>query len=78
METLKNHIFTCFLIFSCIYEAKENKYNLCLFSQAIEGYSYFLRKYMNFVFYLGDISSHLEENKKSAKIIKRRKKSRRK
>jgi hypothetical protein len=50
METLKNHIFTCYLIFSCIYEAKENKYDLCLFWQVIEGYSYFLRKYMNLCF----------------------------
>jgi hypothetical protein len=75
METLKNHIFTCFLDFSCIYEEKKNKYDLCLFSQAIESYSYFYqtalkgenykRRYMGFVFYLGDISSHLEEiNKK--------------
>ena len=75
METLKNHIFTCFLDFSCIYEEKGKKYDLCLFSQAIESYSYFYqtalkgenykRRYMGFVFYLGDISSHLEEiNKK--------------
>ena len=84
METLKNHIFTCFLDFSCIYEAKENKYDLCLFSQAIEGYSYFYqtalkgenykRKYMGFVFYLGDIRSHLEEIKKECNDYQEKKK----
>ena len=84
METLKNHIFTCFLDFSCIYEPKENKYDLCLFSQAIESYSYFYqtalkgenykRKYMGFVFYLGDISSHLEEINKKCNDYQEKKK----
>ena len=83
MDGFREHYFTSFLDFSCIYETNNSNYDLCLFAQLMEGYSIFYhqalesidykRKYKNFVSYLEDVGSHLERVEKEYKEYQKKK-----
>lgn len=83
MDNFREHYFTSFLDFSCIYETNNSNYDLCLFAQLMEGYSIFYhqalesidykRKYKNFVSYLEDVGSHLERVEKEYKEYQKKK-----
>ena len=84
MDNFRQHYYSSFFDFSCIYETKSNNYDLCLFAQLMEGYSIFYesalksddykRKYINLVSYLDKFGSHLKNVEEDYKEYQEKKK----